>query len=114
MTTTQHTLGPWLITNGHIENGEWVIGIASEKQDGTLALVIGSKARPGYTQESIEATSNACLIAAAPELLEALEGMFEDFITIHEMQNKPDYIAKAVAERKEKARAAIAKARGQC
>lgn len=99
-----HTSGPWMITNAHIENGEWVIGIASEKQDGTLALIIGSKARDGYAQESIDATSNAMLIAAAPELLEALRRVVS-YVSSPVPARASDGIMDA-------ARAAIAKAKG--
>lgn len=103
--TTSHTHGPWLITNSHIENGEWVTGISSEKEDGTIALVVGSKARPGYVDESPVSGPNAHLIAAAPELLEAcleaqkLQTLHADNLTIHE-RNVVDTLHAAIAKAK--------------
>lgn len=64
MSTTKHTPGPWRVErqNGGPTTGEWMI----------------AGAKPGYLAEVRDcgsgcAKANARLIAAAPELLDALE-----------------------------------------
>lgn len=116
MTNGKHTPGPW----HYIGDGFDSCAAADCGTDGYTVITRDSEGafegticEIDYQNDDAEAEANARLIAAAPELLEALEGMFEDFISIPEMRDKPEYIAKVVAERKEKARAAIAKAKGE-
>ena len=52
----------WEISEGHGDNGEWEASIYSE--DGTICRM---------DDEMIDCKANAHLIAAAPDLLEALE-----------------------------------------
>lgn len=83
---SKHTPGPW-------------------KHDDTWGLIVATDGseiaacHAGRTGSATETKANACLIASAPELLEALKGVL------------------AVADRRTKefdaARAAIAKAQGQ-
>lgn len=83
---TQHTPGPWNANGNYIED-----------KAGTIAKVM----RP---------EDNAALIAAAPELLEALENLLDQLHIHHKMNLKKDYslmLADSVA------RAAIAKAKGE-
>ena len=86
-----HTKGPWIFTPGNMP------AIA----DSTCAPV-AMQCRRGTPEE---AKANAQLIAAAPELLEALERLL---LRCEEIL--PSYDAKDVIE---PARAAIAKAKGE-
>jgi len=91
MTNTQHTPGPWFVTPD---------GAAVYEKDGfgyrgeTVCRLVGHP----FT------TANARLIAAAPDLLDALAEMLADADTLQE-----PYRNEAICER---ARAAIAKATG--
>lgn len=101
MTNAQHTLGPWQYqpTAG---NHDFLIYSESDGRD--IALV----------RDSNEA--NARLIAAAPELLNALETLmlrWGDYIAMGDTPGEnPKYITQA-KEYGDKARAAIAKAKGE-
>lgn len=105
MSKQQHTHGPWFSdSEGNIwrrdpkdlyQNGG---GVAGERP---LATVHKGWNHPGAVGYPLEA--NACLIASAPELLEALE-MLE---TTCELGLDYDHAIRQVA------RAAIAKARGE-
>ena len=101
MKDTQHTPGPWSISASfdrverrvqHGDNPPLVWGIASGI----------NSAHPDYMPRA-EQIANARLIAAAPELLAALEALCED-----------KYLADPInADRMRAARAAIAKASGE-
>lgn len=92
--STQHTPGPWSIAPQIAHEGLWVESAGDEPEE----ICLCSPA----TVPSDECRANARLIAAAPELLDALEGF-------HPKNTKaPGDLARAW----EKARAAIAKARG--
>ena len=92
--STQHTKGPWRVQrqNPSPTTGEWMI----------------SGAKPGYLAEvrdcgSGDVQANARLIAAAPDLLEALQRMLD----------APSHgTHEAMRRANEAARAAIAKATG--
>lgn len=93
MTQSQHTPGPWIV------QGDTYVTVNS--------LIIAHCKQAGNTTLE-EAQANARLIAAAPELLEALEDLIgyaehrfgdNDYYKNHGCMNK--------------ARAAIAKARGE-
>ena len=92
---SKHTPGPWRVVDSwtdHMvegQNGEEIIW-----QDGPHNTPTINKA-------------NARLIAAAPELLEALEHMLQSFLIT---QSLDDYPIEAPCN---KARAAIAKAKGE-
>lgn len=94
----KHTPGPWAINeilrqySGKLEIQSGDTHIAS--------VTVGKK---GITPEQ---EANANLISAAPELLEALDLLFS-----HKVVNTPG--GGISAEAREKARAAIAKARGE-
>ena len=96
---SEHTPGPWTIekcpkatavTDG--ESWPWLVSYNDGEYEGCLALV-----------QTQNAEANAKLIAAAPELLEALEMMLD----MSEMGG----FGKSAAE--DTARAAIAKAKGE-
>ena len=96
MTNTQHTPGPWFVDI----NGEGAI----TAPDGMLI----ARMQNAYRDDLRE--SNARLIAAAPELLAALQDLAEEAArSVYPQPDKPDSAwAKLV-----RARAAIAKATGK-
>ena len=103
MTTTKHTPGPWEI--GDIEDG-WVEIDSRISNIHHLGL-----AKVVWKMEDDEKTprceANARLIAAAPEMLEALEFFVERFSPVeHELIFSKRHAL-------QKARAAIAKATGE-
>jgi hypothetical protein len=101
----EHTPGPWV--NG--DNG-LIFGQIGDNQEAHEAPFIcdvipaGAADRAGIGETTPEEKANANLIAAAPELLEALEGIASYMIDSLGMEHDRDVI---------KAMAAIAKARGQ-
>jgi hypothetical protein len=90
-----HTPGPWTVAYGSVysESGECRIAYMDRDEPMT---------------KPTERDANAQLIAAAPEMLEALEGMTDMFE--RHIENRPG--PNDAAARWDKARAAIAKARG--
>jgi hypothetical protein len=91
-----HTLGPWTITDGTD-----ITGIENDPKNGCVGPVDVAHV---YLRTVLGRTeANARLIAAAPELLEALESMVE----MVEMNGFGKAYAMDIA------RAAIEKARGQ-
>ena len=94
--STQHTPGPWAVgsKSGHIETANaWRMSIA-------ICYNKDSKA-DGVSKEEFEA--NARLIAAAPELLEALNTWLKQY-SAEEYEDCPEVV---------QTRAAIAKATGE-
>lgn len=94
---SKHTLGPWF--SQYDDNGFYEIG--SEAVAFRMAFTYGE----GDTDEA-----NARLIAAAPELLEALERMLHSF-SPHPCENTEKW--REEYDACELARAAIAKAKGE-
>ena len=86
---TTHTPGPWepLRQGTEIQSYEGLHEVSAIAENGAhLSICVVSEGHftnatqngidePEYTISSDEAYSNACLIAAAPELLEALENL---------------------------------------
>lgn len=69
----KHTLGPWRLDNSHIDEshyGFWQVISGDGWYVADIAGNVGIAHIP-----TVEAEANAKLIAAAPELLEALEGL---------------------------------------
>jgi hypothetical protein len=91
-----HTKGPW------IASGKGVISISEHGNFYVCSLI---------DLDSDQDKANACLIAAAPEILEALEALFEHCAMTHkhwgEGSNQREADAAITA-----GRAAIAKAKG--
>ena len=99
MTDTQHTPGPW-----HICEVSAALNRSPLIRD-AQGMALAETFRPNNSQASqINRDANARLIAAAPEILDALAEMLADADTLQE-----PYRNEAVCER---ARAAIAKATG--
>jgi len=106
-----HTPGPWEVwREPGIESRDLSVGPVS----GGIAVadIVTTNAHGIATKESIgTGHANARLIAAAPELLEALEG------AVKELESVRDYLAPSIwgavgAARLAAAQAAIAKAKG--
>lgn len=97
--TTQHTQGPWHVTTN--QHGHWIY-------DKKGYLVSNASGNIYETNAAIEA--NARLIAAAPDLLEALL-LCECEISMHKGLAWSN--AEAVNDAIAKARTAIAKAKGK-
>jgi len=94
--SAKHTLGPWTHTGREFND---VIDT-----EGDL-VAVALHLRVGKTERSIrEAEANARLIAAAPDLLDALNAMLTHMGMDEDDWNKPTF---------DKARAAIAKATGE-
>lgn len=110
MGTSKHTPGPWMITGVSIQTGNISVGCRAQRiviADVTNAasfgdFLAGAMKRGGCGFEQSDAHTqyaNANLIAAAPELLEALKGV----VRVADRETD-EFIA---------ARAAIAKAEGR-
>lgn len=99
---SQHTPGPWRVGPypGHVES-----------MDGRLvAGCMGRQSAKDSDDTNAVNEANARLIAAAPELLEALEDVMERFGTQLRLQG---YGREFKEEMLDKARAAIAQAKGE-
>lgn len=97
---SKHTPGPW---KAHFEEAYFVTG----PDLGRVAMMMNLKGAHGLggRRSGDESASNARLIAAAPELLEALRGALEHWpVPSSICKDRPAY---------EAARAAIAKATGE-
>ena len=102
MIEMKHTPGPWELGNptSQLEFGVY----ATDKISGIRYFLANAEGHMGYK----ESLANARLIAAAPELLEALQSLVNQFLQrgVFTAPEHPDRIALALAE------SAIAKATG--
>lgn len=73
MTTTQHTQGPWKVKGW---NNLSVMALDDAGDEWTIVLMAGGT-DTGRGAQLLEMQANARLIAAAPELLVALEYLIE-------------------------------------
>jgi len=108
MSAHKHTPGPWMAicdgTSSEMQQG-WGTWWIKNKYESPICLI--RRAHVARTPEITDA--NARLIAAAPELFEALEDLMWRFVDDDKDINEPDEIAPDIAF----ARAALAKARGE-
>ena len=101
MTKAKHTPGPWMLTEGNRFDKEMVI-TTQYRLDASIGCICEMDVYfTGLI--GIEQEANARLIAAAPELLEALQNMLG-------LTEASDYMG--AREIEQQARAAIAKATG--
>ena len=107
-TQTAHTPGPWVIDGDTIQGAPELNGEQPHAVEATCVAVVLSRERGSYRHYPKErATANARLIAAAPELLAALEKMLARWDALSVEDLGPG--CRAIADN---ARAAIAKATG--
>ena len=100
---SKHTPGPWVVVGNLTKYVEARL-VGSLMQE--VAACGPTLADEGYGQQQ---EANARLIAAAPDLLEALRGMFAMWRSVCRAQGwEPEHLAEAV-----RAQAAIAKATGE-
>lgn len=105
MTDTKHTPGPWGLITVPTSIGQChKIGSFPGRLKDNHACIYDDGAPAGHSEHSAELLANAHLIAATPELLEALEDCVEF------LQRQGPAGATRVAA---KAREAIAKAKGE-
>ena len=91
---SKHTPAPWIVEEAYRE------GFSITAEDNYVVICTDDEGRYG----SILFKEDANLIAAAPELLEALEAL------LNEPTNSPDYLPTRLWDR---AREAVAKAKGE-
>lgn len=110
----QHTPGPWKMDQGGYERKyddgtPWRTQIVGTEAGETIAEVYVPKGEHWYHPTT---QANSKLICAAPDMLSALEALFENCAMIHkyggEISNQKEADAAIEA-----ARAAIAKAKGE-
>lgn len=105
MSAASHTPGPWIVSQGTI--GRYRVYRLNERRwefVATAEPMVSGDERSAAVREA-----DARLIAAAPELLEALEGIEQAWVVGHLRREEPTARGRAALER---ARAAIAAAKG--
>ena len=109
---SKHTPGPWTIERVRYQ---WkIVGPYSLNKNGQLRRIASLGSPHGYNPDSsqvgIENAANARLIAAAPELLAALENLCDCMDEVLPYLPRPNAAADHAWNRTVQARAAIAKA----
>lgn len=100
MSDIKHTPGPWIVTHDRRL-------IEAEYREGYVASVSFYDSQFCGPEDEAEAAANACLIAAAPDMLEALR--FAERACASEDFEPREALMKIL----DRARAAIAKAEGR-
>ena len=86
MSDVKHTAGPW-----SLDRDGWII---SEKADFAICLIDASREVEAYDPED---AANARLIAAAPDLLEALKYAHDHLaVTHYDIDGQPDEIMQRI------------------
>lgn len=102
---SKHTKGPWVVVP--YGDGDSLVVCSDEEGNWRIAFMATTA---GSREERIEIRANARLIAAAPDLLEALE----DLLSSLEITWRNGFVAvEDVAKEIENARTALAKAKGE-
>lgn len=106
----KHTKGPWEArnTNGRVTLQSWRIG-----ERNTTPGIVRPVAIVDNTRDGDEQVSNAFLIAAAPELLGAMQECLTDDNCTAIVTSDVAYLIRRLRAINKIARAAIAKARGE-
>lgn len=102
MSKTPWTPGPWIIG----QPAKHPTSVQKEMENGWLATVANCES---LTLEDAECLANARLIAAAPELVEALEALAIHTEDMHIICNRPAEDSESLT----KARALLARIRGE-
>lgn len=111
---TEHTPGPWQVHEAKHVDGEYWASIGQATGWGPITDIVGEEGNHTEYFQPVagmkylvtpvaEQKANACLIAAAPELLEALEGanklLWQEGFTISQPEVAAIEIAIAKAQR---------------
>ena len=96
----KHTPGPWRVVEG-------MLRFVMDARDRAICEIAHSR---DFTKPAPDGAANARLIAAAPDLLEALEACLDDDYAFN---SRTKDRAAALIDAKHNARVAIAKARGE-
>lgn len=113
MSGVKHTPGPWFEQTGFADDVE----ITADSRQGMVAICAMDLDFTGHI--GVEQEANARLIAAAPDLLEALETLDASWLADFPAGPDGDYSGRFVSPAEEhvviwrKIRAAIARARGE-
>ena len=107
---TEHTSGPWFV---HVINVTAHIGPGQECPRNLSGVVTNIDLESLTPKATGQALANARLIAAAPDLLEALEALEAQVDNTGRYFDPPDAYAEVPWEFIDQARAAIAKAKGE-
>ena len=112
MSAAQHTPGPWAVIPKKTPQGD--IATVYNTPDGWVSIHAPTWLNIG---DQHVAMAHARLIAAAPELLGALQNMLAQYKTVHgtgdmEMQSAIDFAHKAIAKARGVARAMVAMTEG--
>lgn len=105
MSEVKHTPGPWHQTRKHPRQ-------ISDTRGFKIAKCLTTTKGANFEMTPAEAEANARLIAAAPDMLEALEGFVEMYVDFAESGDAGFFDAEETPQ-VIKARAAIAKAKGE-
>lgn len=106
-TTTKHTPGPWHIGSGNGEGSIFADNGRTRLEIGGTTLYPICQVNRKWEDEEDEA--NARLIAAAPELLQAIKDLFRECAMVHKSWGNDDNTEEAAAAIK-RAKDAIANA----
>lgn len=98
MRPNKHTPGPW--TNNGYSAKDFVFDVATEDNKKLIAKVSIFSGEP----ETKEAQANAALIAAAPEMFEALEKINQSLLEKHKGNENHTYELLLISDALEKAR----------
>lgn len=109
--TSKHTPGPWDVGNiAFVRKGgvSYPLAVDETRRDGESWLDMRYRIKPELKANEAEERANCHLIAAAPELLEALEALVG-----HSALFDREYLSRCLNEKLDAGRAAIAKAKGE-
>ena len=91
MNTHTHTQGPWRVENWIYQNAREVVTIQTDKD----AIATACNLWRDGDDSTFEVMANARLIAAAPEMLAALQSLTHPMASDEDLQNALAVIAKA-------------------
>lgn len=111
----EHTPGPWIYAVNNFDGHEVGLGSADDLAGGGVSGFRdgGDSSYLRIMVSSDRPEADARLIAAAPELLEALKSMYKDFVAFREIARREGMIGTLGTGSLEQARTAIAKATGK-
>ena len=109
---TKYTQGPWRIGKGNGEGSIFAKSGRMRLESGGTTLYPVCAVNHAWDEDADEDAANSKLIAAAPELLEALIDLFENCAMVHKHWGAGSNLKEADVAI-ESAKTAIAKAKGE-